>query len=133
MYRTITELVQNCHSLFKPHPTTFVFILSLLFTFHPSSLCFILHPCTKYHPSSFVLHPSSLYKDDNYLKVHLVTQIIISRDTSPDYHSATPQTFPPSTGSSCDPASISKRSSINCAPIVLHSCRNLSNSHLGSL
>ncbi len=94
----------------------------LYFIFHP--LCFILHPCTKI---------SSSYKDDNHLKVHLVTQIIISRDTSPDYHSATPQTFPPSMGSSCDPASISKRSSISCAPIVLHSCRNLSNSDLGNL
>jgi hypothetical protein len=134
--RTRTELL-------KPHSKTFVFILSLLFTLHPSSLCVILHPCTK--SFIFVLHPSSLhshpctrmilssYKDDNHLRVHLVTQNTIPRDTSPDYHFSAPQTFPPSMGSSCDPTPDSKRSSIICAPMVLHSCKNLSNSDLGNL
>ena len=109
-----------CTSSFILCTSSFILVQDVIF--HP--LCFILHPCTRIISSS--------YKDDN-LKVHLVTQNIIPRDTSPDYHFSAPQTFPPSMGSSCDPASVPKRSSINCAPMVLHSCKNLSNSDLGNL
>ena len=108
-------------SSFIPRASSFILVRHS----HPSSLYFIFHPRTAYY--------GRLHKDDNHLKVHLVSQNVIPRDISPDYQFTSPQTFPPSKGSSCDPTPISKRSSINCVPIVLQSCRNLSNSDFGSL